>query len=136
MLYAVLNHLRNFFPKERIVGSFTVNEGVLQLPLKDGQYFLISEKDTDSALNIGVHRYPAELQDETFKGDILVMAIPPGLVKLAEDIQAYTEKNADVIDSPYQSESFNGYSYNKGDNGKSARWQNVFKERLDTWRKI
>lgn len=137
MLFSVLTHLRNFFPKEHIRGKFTVEEGALALPLKDGVYFLISSADTDSVLNVGVHKYPAELQDETFEGVITVMAIPPAVVELADDIKAYNEKYADIIANPFTSESFNNYSYSKATgNGSGVKWQEVFKERLDTWRKI
>ena len=40
--------------------------------------------------------------------------------------------------SPYQSESFGGYSYTKASasNGDQVDWKTVFRSRLNRWRKI
>ena len=61
-----------------------------------------------------------------------VRAVPPAFEAVAAEIEEWKQKNAEVINSPYQSESFGGYSYTKG----TASWQGVFSKRLNRWRKI
>lgn len=141
MLTELCKYLRNWFDetsaKERLPywdGEFTIADGALvgfSDLLLPGQYFRIS----DSLLNDGVYRYPAELRDEVFTGRIQSMAVPPEIVALDAEITAWREANASAINSPYQSESFGGYSYSlRGDTG--ATWQSQFASRLGPWRKI
>lgn len=88
-----------------------------------------------------------ELNDEVFTGAVWAMAVPPSVIALAEDIQAWQAKNGTVDSvamSPFTSESFGGYSYSKSGgsttNGGSASgantWQGAFANRLNMWRKI
>jgi hypothetical protein len=45
--------------------------------------------------------------------------------------------NADSINSPYQSESFGGYSYSKESGGEGGmNWKTHFANELWKWRKI
>lgn len=107
--------------------SFSLNE--------DGHLIQTSEGATP--------RYRAQLTDETFHGSVWAMAIPPAVIALSTDIDEWVEKNAEIIASPYSSESFGGYSYTKR-NGTSANgssnsvfgWQDAFRSRLNRWRKI
>lgn len=107
--------------------------------LLDGQYFRI----VDSSLNDGVYQYPASgLKDETFVGTVQSMKIPPEVVAIAEDIESWISANQAAINSPYQSESFGGYSYSLkssnaagGDSG-GPTWQSQFAARLGPYRKI
>lgn len=110
--------------------------------LKDGQFFRI----VGSALNDGVHQYSDDMQlaDESFDGAIWAMSVPPAFLALCTDIQAWRAKN-EALDSanmsPFTSESFGGYSYSKGGSGSgtsgsSAVWQDVFKSRLNAWRRL
>ena len=123
--------LRNYFALEPISGEFTIKDSDITVPgLVRGQYFRID----GSVFNDGVHRY-GEISmngDETFNGTITPMAVPPAFEAVAAEIEEWKQKNAEVINSPYQSESFGGYSYTKG----SASWQGVFAKRLNRWRKI
>lgn len=123
--------LRNYFALDPISGEFTIKDSDITVPgLVRGQYFRID----GSVFNDGVHRY-GELTmngDETFTGTITPMAVPPAFEAVAAEIEEWKQKNAEVINSPYQSESFGGYSYTKG----SASWQGVFAKRLNRWRKI
>ena len=117
MLTELCKYLRNWFDensaKERLPywdGEFTIENGALvgfSDRLLNGQYFRI----TDSLLNDGVYQYPALLNDETFTGRVQSMAIPPEIVELDEEIDAWRTANAAALNSPYQSESFGGYSY-------------------------
>jgi hypothetical protein len=65
------------------------------------------------------------------------MAVPPGFIALAAEIEEYNRSDAGKA-SPYTSESFGGYSYTKATNsdGSPVSWQKVFAKRLNAWRKI
>lgn len=141
MLEEILNHIHNFFVvKDGIhVGDYVISSGTLSLDfLQEGQYFRIK----GSVFNDGVYVYPAEeLHDEEFSGEIWAMALPPGFIALYNEIDDWCDNYQNVVDSPYQSESFGGYSYTKatfgGSSGDSSvNWQNVFKSKLNPWRKI
>ena len=134
MLESILTHLHNWFLQETYAGTFTIAQGSITLPfLREGQYFRI----VGSALNDGLHLYPAQdLKDEVFTGEIWVLAVPQALENLAEEIGAWQEKNTV---SPYLSESLQGYSYSRAVNkstGQAAAWQDVFRSRLNQWRKV
>lgn len=124
--------LHNYFAVDIVPGEYTVNDGEITLPfLAAGQFFRV----VGSVFCDGVYRYGDKLPaDETFDGAIWALAIPPALEDLAAEIEAWKEKNAEVINSPYQSESFGGYSYTKGSD--SASWQGAFAKRLNRWRKL
>lgn len=139
MLEQVLMNIRNWFTVDGGIhsGTFTIKDGGITLPfLADGQYFRIC----GSVFNDGLHQYPAtDLADEEFSGTIWELAIPPAVVDLADEIGAWQEKNGEASASPYQSESFGGYSYSKATDsasGGAVTWQSVFKRQLSAWRKI
>lgn len=131
MIDEICASLRNYFVAETVAGEFTVEGHRIALPfLSAGQYFRIS----GSRFNDGVYRYGTVLHaDETFSGTVQAMAVPPALEALAAEIEAWREKHADAVQSPYQSESFGGYSYTKS---ADASWQAVFASRLKRWRKL
>ena len=62
------------------------------------------------------------------------------VIALAQEIQSWVEKNSEAITSPYQSESFNGYSYtlkSGGSEGGSALgWKDIYKSQLNRWRRV
>ena len=139
MLEQVLMNIRRWFPVKGGIhsGTFTIKDGGITLPfLADGQYFRIC----GSVFNDGLHQYPAtDLVDEDFSGAIWALAIPPAVVDLADEIGAWQEKNGEASASPYQSESFGGYSYSKAtdaETGGAVTWQSAFKRQLSAWRKI
>lgn len=137
MLYEVMKHVRNFFPKQYFDGTFTISDGVLSLPESfKGHYYLIE----GSFYNDGVHKYDAaDLEDETFDGYITSLAPPKDFIALADEIGKWCEKyGSGVANGPYTSESFGGYSYTKATNanGNAAGWQDVFQSRLNNWRKL
>lgn len=157
MLQQVLEYLNNPFTEDELgaayhieTGTFTIADGMVSLPfLLDGQRFAIS----GSVLNDGVYTYhedgikddddiaEARLRAEVFSGSVLAMAVPPAVIALSEEIRLWVEKYGDTVNSPYQSESFGGYSYTRasgngtGGNAVSG-WQDVFGSRLKRWRKI
>lgn len=132
MIDAICASLRNYFVVEIVDGEYTVTDREITLPfLAAGQFFRV----VGSVFCDGVYRCGDKLPaDETFDGAIWAMAIPPTLEELAAEIEEWKAKNADVLASPYQSESFGGYSYTKGSD--SASWQGVFAKRLNRWRKL
>ena len=136
MLDEILAEIRNYFVVSVHSGDFEVIGGRLS-PLdflQNGQYFRI----VGSVMNDGVYRYPySGLTDETFSGEIWVLAVPPTLIALVADIEEYEKKAKETV-SPYTSESFGGYSYTKAtdSNGSPLSWEKVFAKRLNKWRKI
>ena len=136
----VLHFIHNYFEKERRYGTYTIAEGTLVLPfVKTGQYFRIIGSD----LNDGVYEYPAQLTNEVFTGSVAPLSIPRNLLSVIAEIDDWQVKNGEAVDSPYQSESFGGYSYTKasvsGSNRKGGDlygWQEKFATRLNQWRKI
>ena len=137
--------LHNWFDVDRIFGTFTISNGEITVPdgyLQENQYFRI----VGSVFNDGVYKYPSnELIDETFDGAVWAMAVPPAVIALANEIGEWQKKYGgvnSVLMSPYQSESFGGYSYSKSGGGSgdgtslSGTWQGAFSSRLNRWRKI
>lgn len=142
MLTELCAELKNYFLRNREAdihyGEYTISGGSIDLPfLLDGQYFRI----VGSVLNDGVYKYPVlELTDETFTGAVWAMAVPPSVVALAADIEAWNEKNAEALASPYTSESFGGYSYTKAsgnsESGGAYSWKDQFASRLAKYRRL
>ena len=136
MLEQVLQHLNNWFlvPDGIDTGEFIVQDGGITLPfLQTGQYFRV----VGSVFNDGLHQYPAkDMTEETFDGAVWALAVPKSVISLADEIAAWDEKNG--VPGPYTSESFGGYSYGKATNtsGVAVGWHDVFKGRLNTWRRI
>ena len=128
--------LRNYFETEKRFGTFTISDGSISPSnfLQDGQYFRI----VGSVFNDGVYRYPAhDLVDETFKGAVWAMNVPPAVVELLQKIQEFEAATANAP-TAYTSESFGGYSYTKAtdENGLPVGWRSVFKSELNRWRKL
>lgn len=161
-LEEVLSHLHNWFEKDSAV--LTVSGCEVAIPdqepnqggegdeppavlpdelsgrLSEGQWYRIE----GSWLNDGLHCHPAsDLKPETFDGTVTLMRIPRPLLRVAEDIAAWKEKNASALDSPYASESFGGYTYTlkgglspqNGSQGLSG-WYLAFRDRLNPFRKL
>lgn len=137
MLEHVLRHIKNWFTVSAHSGTFVVENGSIVLPfLMDGQYFRIE----GSVFNDGLHRYPAYgLTGETFVGKVYALAIPNAVIEISHEIEEWNKANEARLLSPYQSESFGGYSYTlKGGNDTKnvVTWQKAFAHKLSEWRKI
>lgn len=143
-LTELCQELHNWFDRERHTGSFEIADGNIVADfLKENQYYRI----IGSVFNDGVHQYPSGgMTSETFDGSVWALAIPAPVIKLATEIAEWREKNeaADSANmSPFQSESFGGYSYTKsgsshssGANSGVSSWVDVFSSRLNRWRKL
>lgn len=139
MLEEILDFIHNYFIREVYRGTFKIESGILNVDfLQENQYFKIQ----GSIFNDGVHQYSDfSLVDEEFTGEIWAMAVPMAVIKLSDEIEAYVKEYGSKLDSPYQSESFGGYSYSKGSGIDSHgndinSWQSKFSSRLNHWRKI
>ena len=149
MLQQVMENIHNYFIKDRHEGIHEVADGMISLPLLDGQRFLI----IGSVLNDGLYTYhdtginndddtgAAGLQDETFTGTICGLAVPPAVISLSGEIKAWVDNNGKAVNSPYQSENVLGvYSYTKASGGSGAggsvTWMDVYKDQLNRWRRM
>lgn len=140
MLSEICAYLRNYFYHgEPTIGKIEIVNGALKEPygLKANQYFRI----VGSMFNDGVYQYPlTTLQDETFNGAVWGMAVPPELISLISDIEAWQTKYGQSVNSPYAAESISatGYSRSKcsADSVGSIGWQNAFSKMLARWRKL
>lgn len=136
MLEQILDFIHNYFIREVHRGKFNISDGTIDLDfLQNGQYFKI----VGSVFNDGIYQYPRfDLMDETFVGEIWAMAVPSAVIALSNDIEKWQEQYGDKSLSPYQSESFGGYSYTKASasTGGQVDWRTVFRSRLNRWRKI
>ena len=140
MLEQICAFIHNYFVGDRYSGTFSITDGTLTIDgLVDGQYFRIC----GSKMNDGVYQYPEiNLTDETFDGVIWEMRPPKSFLALVSEISDWQTKYGTAAAGPYQSESFNGYSYSKGTatdaSGKSVpvTWQTTFGSRLNQWRKL
>lgn len=135
----IFQYLRNWFDKKqpKYYGKFKIENGALvgDYKIATGQFFRI----IGSALNDGVYIYGQEqLQDEEFEGAIWLMAVPQDVRLLIIEIDMWIEKYGADSASPYQSESFGGYSYTKGSGSSSGMptWQSVFADRLARYKKL
>lgn len=141
MLEELMRECRNWFITQNGVhlGEFSIKGGSIALPfLRAGQYFRI----IGSVFNDGVHKYgTGGLTDETFDGAVWALAVPAAFISLVEDVEAWRDKYEGAANSPFQSESFAGYSYTKSSangnaGGSVTGWQGVFAPRLNKWRKL
>lgn len=144
MLNELCLELKNFFDKgqPKFFGEITIEDGKIKNEeilekISAGQYFRI----VGSIFNDGTYCFneELELEDETFDGAIWLMAIPKDFLALAKEIEDWQAEYGTALNSPYQSESFGGYSYSKasGKNGGGAvTWQDVFAQRMNLYRKI
>lgn len=151
MITEVCQYTRNWFCRKVYSGNFRISGGIIldsegtTLPLLSGQYYRI----LGSVLNDGVHQFSEygsdELVDEAFTGYIWAMAVPKVFLDLVKEIEDWQEKYG-ALDSqnmsPFNSESFGGYSYSKGASysnsggATNSAWTNTFANRLAPWRKI
>lgn len=153
-LTEICQELRNWFDtyQDKYTGDFVITDGVIsgdsEFELKPNQYYRI----IGSTFNDGVHKYAENvdgdsLVDEEFNGVIWAMAVPPAVVALAAEIDEWIGLYGGVNSvnmSPYNSESFGGYSYSKSGGGSGSgtsggnggTWQAAFASRLNKWRKI
>lgn len=133
--------VKNYFCIDKRIGDFSIVNGVItpHIDIKNNQYYRI----VGSVFNDGVHKYGDAsdvLTDEaTFHGAIWLMAVPRDFLELSKEIDDWNTQYGASVASPFQSESFGGYSYTKASgsgNGANATWQNAFATRLSMYRRL
>lgn len=141
----VFQYLRNWFDRNqpKYYGEFKIENGALvgDYKIATGQFYRIM----GSALNDGVYKYGTDaLEDEIFEGSIWLMAVPKDVRNLINEITLWQEKYGGIDSenmSPFQSESFGGYSYTKASGSSTSSssvptWQAVFADRLGRYKKL
>ena len=144
MIGEICAEIKNYFTYE---GDIHIDD----YAISDGQISPIVEFPTDyirivgSRLNDGVHQVSKmSLKDEEFHGAIWVMSPTDDFLQLVSEIESWQEKNggSDSANmSPFQSESFGGYSYSKASGGSSSgastvpTWQTTYASRLKRYRR-
>lgn len=146
MLAEICGYLNNYFDVKRYTGLITIASGVLskdgkEIPMEAGQHFALFRRN----FSLGVFVYGTdELDDKVFEGSVWIMDIPQVFLNLVSEIEAWQAKygGADsAAMSPYNSESFGGYSYTKGSSsqssgGMASTWQSAYGPRLAQYRKV
>lgn len=147
MLNEICAEIKNYFTYKGDVhiGDFTISDGALSPSFEfPTDYFRI----VGSHNNDGIHKVSDnDLVDEAeFHGAVWIMSPPKDFLDLVAEIEAWQEKYGGVESanmSPYQSESFFGYSYSKGSGSSSSAgassvptWQNIYASRLKRFRRI
>ena len=149
MLTEICAEIKNYFTyydKDRHIGDFAIVDGQITPPIAMPTDYI---RIVGSHLNDGVHKLSDEadvLQDEgTFHGAIWIMSPPKAFLQLASEIAEWQAKNGGVDSaamSPFNSESFGGYSYSKsgsgaggGSNSGSADWRSAYASRLAIYRR-
>jgi hypothetical protein len=147
ILEQVLSHIHNWFDHGQIgLSGCAISEGRLpaSISIPEGAWYRIQ----GSLFNDGLHKHPADdLTDETFDGTITVCAVPKALLEVVDEIEEWVDLNKAArqraLESPYASESFDGYSYSirsdltaQNGSGGLTGWQAEFASRLNAWRKV
>ena len=143
MLSVICDYLKNWFNynQPKYFGKFTISGGQLNISadIQTNQYYRI----VGSVFNDGIYKRGSEsLQDEEFEGAVWLMAVPKDVIDLCAEIKAWQTKYGNIDSeamSPFQSESFGGYSYSKASGGNASSvptWQGVFADRLRRYQKI
>lgn len=146
MLTEICAEIKNYFTfkDDKHFGDFAIVDGHIE-PLFDFPTDYI--RIVGSHLNDGVHKISdADLVDEgKFHGAIWIMSPPKAFLDLAkeiEDWQALYGKADSQAMSPFNSESFGGYSYSKSAGtgaagiGAASTWQSAYATRLNAYRRI
>lgn len=146
MIDEICAEIRNYFspPDDRYIGNFSVVNGVIFPSLSFPTDYI---RIVGSRKNDGVHKVSEnDLIDEgEFHGAVWVMTPPQAFLKLVAEITAWQDKYGGVDSvamSPYNSESFGGYSYSKSGSGYGSGssavvdWRSAFAGRLNLYRRM
>ena len=146
MLDELCAEIRNYFTydEDRHVGDFSIVNGAIvpSLDITTDYIRIVGSRKNDGVYKVA----EMQLTDESeFHGGIWLMSPPQSFLDLAKEIDDWQQKNGGVDSqamSPFNSESFGGYSYSKsagtGASGKGASnsWQTAYASRLNIYRRI
>ena len=146
MLTEICAEIRNYFTFEsdKHFGDFSIVDGLITPSFDIPTDYI---RIVGSHKNDGVHKLSdADLIDEgIFHGAIWVMSPPASFMDLAAEIEEWQQKYGGVESqamSPFNSESFGGYSYSKsagastGNSSNAGTWQAAYASRLNIYRRI
>jgi len=128
MLTEICAYLHNYFDYERHSGEISIVSGEIfcngeKITLEEGQYFALFR----SRIPLGVFNVvPA---DKNFVGSVWLMDVPKAILDADTWAKEWMVKNGGATseaNSVFQSESFGGYSYNKGTNTSGKGGMSVF----------
>lgn len=154
MLGLVCAEIKNYFTWEgdKHFGDFSISDGVItpSFDIKTDYIRIVGSHKNDGVYKVSdiLDTEHNPLVDEgKFHGAIWEMSVPKDFVDLVAEIQDWQDKYGGVNSttmSPFQSESFGGYSYSKASGGSSSTsgrssvptWQSVYASRLNAFRKI
>lgn len=146
MLDEICSEIRNYFTYKNdiIIGNYAIIDGQITPSITIPSDYI---RIVGSRKNNGVHKVAdMELKDEPeFHGAIWFMNPPDEFLKVVDEIEKWMAKNGEVDSSamsPFNSESFGGYSYSKGTSttgsggSAGADWRSVYSSRLKQYRRI
>ena len=128
MLTEICAYLHNYFDYERHSGEISIVNGNIfcngkKITLEEGQYFALFR----NRIPLGVfNEVPA---DKNFEGSVWLMDVPKAIIDANAWAEAWVTQNGAATseaNSAFQSESFGGYSYNKGTNASGKGGMSVF----------
>lgn len=146
MLTEICAEIRNYFTwsDDRHIGDFAIVDGQItpSIDFKTDYFRIVGSRRND-----GVHIVGDALADEdTFHGAVWIMSIPADFLALVGEIEEWQRVNGGANSqamSPFQSESFGGYSYSKASGGSASNlgqtgptWQSMYAKRLNLYRKM
>lgn len=152
MLAEVCAEIKNYFCTKKVIGRFGISDDgsiyvmsgdigtIMELP--PNQYFRVigSNFNDDVYIVDGQWSASALTKEDEFDGAVWLMSPPKDFLRLVDEIETWNAKYGAIdspAQSPYSSESFGGYSYSKGStDGAAVTWRDVFRGRLNRWRKI
>ena len=150
MLNQICAEIKNYFTyydRDVHFGDYTIKDGVITPSIDFPTNYI---RIVGSRKNDGVHVFDLEtgwglVDEDKFHGAVWIMSPPADFLAMVSEIEAWQEKYGGVNSenmSPYQSESFGGYSYSKSTGGSAVgsssvpSWQSVYASRLKQWRRI
>lgn len=145
MLTEICQYLHNYFDYERHYGDISIiGQSIFcdgkEIEIESGQYFALFR----DKFVLGVYKKGDTLTDKTFEGAVWLMDVPVSILNADTWATNWMNKNGGVdseANSPFQSESWGGYSYSKGSNssgkiGGSVFDQATFVRMLAPYRKL
>lgn len=148
MLGLVCAEIRNFFTydSDKHIGDFAINGGVItpSFDIRTEYIRIVGSRKNDGVYKVSdLTEHP--LKDEgKFHGAVWEMSIPQDFLDLVQEIEEWQKKYGgtdSALMSPFQSESFGGYSYSKASGGSGSSssvptWKSIYGSRLNAFRKI
>ena len=151
MLGLVCAEIRNFFTydSDKHFGDFSITDGVItpSFDIRTDYIRIVGSRKNDGVYKtedlLDPDKNPLRDEDK-FHGAVWEMSVPQDFLDLVAEIEAWQDKYGGVdstLMSPFQSESFGGYSYSKASGGSDSgssvpSWKDIYGSRLNVFRKI